>query len=385
MSASDLSVRLNVPAWADLPTHKDPRITDVFAAGLACIDETLPGASLGARDALGLEKGGEQLLFILVDGLGFLPLMENLGHAPTLRSFREEILSIHTIAPSTTAAAITAFGTGREPGATRMVGYSVAQGDHVMNLLAFEGGPDPEAWQECPSFFEGLKGVGVESVVISPHAFASSGLTRAALRGARHHGAMSWQERCDAALRELRAGTRVVYLYWSDVDHAGHAHGVDSWQWTEALELFDEGLGALFRRMPAGVCSILTADHGMVDIDHSQIRDLAEDGALAEGVRLIAGETRAVHVHAKPGSAEVVRRRWAEVLGESAWVLSPEEAGAVMGQGPGLAQIGDAVVFMGGRGGVVDSRTQPQRMREMPGVHGSLTSAEMRIPVLQVS
>lgn len=373
------------PGWADLPGTADPRITDVFAAGLACIDPGLEGADAGARDALGLEGGAEQLLLILVDGLGFVPLMGNLGYAPTLRSFREAIASIHTIAPSTTAAAITAFGTGREPGATRMVGYSVARGDQAMNLLAFEDGPDPVAWQECPTFFERLGRVGVDSAVVSPHSFAGSGLTRAALRGARHVGAMSWEDRCDAALRELRTGTRVVYLYWSDIDHAGHAHGVDSHQWAEALEHFDEGLGRLARRLPSRAAAILTADHGMIDIDRSRVRDLAEDPVLAEGVRLLAGETRALHVHAQEGWGLRVRERWAEELGDEAWVLSPEEAGAVMGEGPGLAELGDAVVFMSGRGGVVDSRTQSAGMIAMPGVHGSLTEAEMRIPVLRLA
>lgn len=375
---------MSAPSWADLPASSDPRITDVFAGALACV-EGMPCADPAAREVLGLETGVEQVLLVLVDGLGHEPLMANLGHAPTLRSLRSEIRSIHTIAPSTTAAAITAFGTGRPPGATRMVGYSVARGDRAMNLLAFEGGPAPEAWQEIPTFFERLAAEGVESAVISPPTFAGSGLTRAALRGARHVGAVKWEDRCDAALRELRRGTPVVYLYWSDVDHAGHGHGVDSWEWTEALEHFDEGLRPLLRRLPGSVRAVLTADHGMIDIDHSAIRDLASDPVLARGVRILAGETRALHVHAEAGEGEAVRNRWAGALGDDAWVLSPEEAGAVIGEGPGLAEIGDAFVFMNGRGGIVDSRVQSAAMIAMPGVHGSLTSAEMRIPLLRLA
>lgn len=373
-----------IPDWADLPGEGDPRLTDVLSGALATL-EGMPCADPAARDALGLEAGADALLVVLVDGLGYAPLMANLGYAPTLRSFRSEIRSIHTIAPSTTAAAITAFGTGALPGATRMVGYSVAHAGRAMNLLAFEGGPAPEAWQERPTLFEELAASGVKSVVISPHSFARSGLTRAALRGARHVGALGWDDRCEAALRELRAGTRIVYLYWSDVDHAGHGHGVDSMAWTSALEFFDEGLGRLLRRLPTGVRTVLTADHGMVDVDRSALRDLASDPVLAEGVALLAGETRALHVHAEPGRGDEVRVRWREALGDGAWVLSPAEAAPILGDGPGLDEIGEALVFMSGRGGVVDSRVQSDQMISMPGVHGSLTPEEMRIPVIQLS
>ncbi len=374
----------SAPGWTDLPADGDPLLTDVVSGALAALDDA-PYGDAGARERLGLDEGASQLLLVLVDGLGYSLLVDHLAHAPTLRAFRSGIARIRTIAPSTTAAAITAFGTGRRPGATRMVGYSVAHEGRAMNLLAFEGGPAPEAWQECPTHFERLAAAGLESVVISPHSFAGSGLTRAALRGARHVGAMSWEDRCAAALRELRRGTRLVYLYWSDIDHAGHAHGIDSAEWSDALELFDEGLGRLLRRLPSGVMTLLTADHGMVAIDPAQLRDLASSPALAREVRLIAGETRALHVHAEAGCSERVRERWTAELGEEAWVLSPEQAAPLLGEGPGLAQIGDAIVFMRGRGGVVDSRVQPAAMIAMPGVHGSLTPEEMGIPLLRLS
>ncbi len=375
---------LIAPEWADLPGPQDLCLTDVLSAGLAAVD----GMSLSderARSALGIEGGAQQLLFILVDGLGYHLLVNSFAYAATLRSFRDEIRAIHTVAPSTTAAAITAFGTGAYPGATRMVGYSVAYEGRAMNLLAFEDGPCPQQWQEVATRFELLAAQGIDSVVISPASFSRSGLTRAALRGARHRGAFSWDERCEAALQELRSGTPLVYLYWSEIDHAGHAHGVASDAWNTALEHFDAGLGRLLTRLPSGVRTVFTADHGMVDVRSSRLHDLAQERVLAEDVELLAGETRALHVHARPGRAEAVRARWQDALGDAAWVLSPDEAGALLGEGPGLSKIGDAIVFMAGREGVVDSRVQSLAMISMPGVHGSLTAEEMRIPVIQLS
>ena len=375
---------LHLPG-ADLPRVGDPLITDVVAGGLATIDPALPGASTQAAASLGMEPGAHQLLLILVDGLGYELIEEYVGHTPTLRRVRGDVRSIHTVVPSTTAAAITAFGTGERPGATNMVGFSVAYRGTVMNLLAMEGGPAPCEWQPVPTYFERLAAVDVASAVVSPARFAGSGLTGAALRGARHVPAETLDERVSAALRELRAGTPVVYLYWSEIDHAGHGSGVGSDSWIANLEEFDAGLARLLRSLPAGVRTVMTADHGMINVDASQIVDVASTPALREGVRIVAGETRAVHVHADAGRADEVEARWRDVLGESAWIVSGEAISALIGAGDGAAVIGDFLVLARGRGGVVDSRTQSASAIAMPGVHGSLTSTEMRIPVVVLS
>ena len=375
---------LHLPG-ADLPRVGDPLITDVVAGGLATIDPALPGASAQAAASLGMETGAHQLLLILVDGLGYELIEEYVGHTPTLRRVRGDVRSIHTVVPSTTAAAITAFGTGERPGATNMVGFSVAYRGTVMNLLAMEGGPAPSEWQPVPTYFERLAAADVASAVVSPARFAGSGLTGAALRGARHEPAETLDERVSAALRELRAGTPVVYLYWSEIDHAGHGSGVGSDSWIANLEEFDAGLARLLRSLPAGVRTVMTADHGMINVDASQIVDVASAPALREGVRIVAGETRAVHVHADAGRADEVEARWRDVLGESAWIVSGEAISALIGAGDGAAVIGDFLVLARGRGGVVDSRTQSASAIAMPGVHGSLTSTEMRIPVVVLS
>ena len=381
---SECALTLDLPG-ADLPAAGDPVITDVIAGALSSIDSALPGASAQAGGALGIEAGVDQVLLILVDGLGYELIQDHLGHTPTLRRVRDDFRSIHTVVPSTTAAAITAFGTGARPGATNMVGFSVAYGGGVMNLLAMEGGPAPTEWQPTPTYFERLAAVGVSSAVISPARFAGSGLTGAALRGARHVPAESLSDRVSAALRELRAGTPVVYLYWSEIDHSGHSHGVASDAWIGQVEQFDAGLSALLRGLPGGVRTVLTADHGMINVERDSIVDVAATPALREGVRIVAGETRAAHVHAQEGRAEEVEARWREALGESAWILSRSQMPALIGDGSGASIIGDLLVLSRGRGGVVDSRTQSASAIAMPGIHGSMTSTEMRIPVVILS
>ncbi len=368
----------------DLPVGDDLCLTDVLGACVAALDAGLPSADDTARRRFEIEPA-PQMLVLLVDGLGWMPLESRFGHAPTLRSHREDTMVIHTVVPSTTAAAITSFATGALPGATRMVGYSVFLDDRVMNLLAFADGIDPAAWQPVDTIFERVGRVGVDSAAVVAPTFVGSGLTRAALRGARHVGAVSWPHRIEAALRELRAGTPLVYLYWSDIDHAGHAHGVGSEEWTTALEEFDAGLSMLLRRLPRGVGCVLTADHGMVDTAPAHLIDLAETPALAEGVEAIAGETRSVHVHAQPGRADAVLDRWREILADRVWIFSRDELPGIVGDGPGASIVGDGLVLMGRRDGIVDSRVQSARSIAQVGVHGSATVDEMRIPVMRLA
>lgn len=384
MNTMDTKGRLR-SEYADLPHEKQLQLTDVFSAALACVDVKLPGTDPHAHHQLSLTSGAKQLLVILVDGLGYYPLTQYFGHAPLLRSFRNDIHSIHTVVPSTTAAAITAFGTGAHPGATQMVGYSVAYRGRVMNLLAFEDGPEVTRWQSVPTHFERLAQAGHEASVIAPASFAGSGLTQAALRGSRHVGAFTLTERIDAALRELRSGQTVVYLYWSDIDHAGHVYGAGSSEWLGAFEEFDGGLAQLLRALPKGVATVMTADHGMVNVAQNDLIDVAQIPGLREDVELIAGETRAVHVHARAGMGARLRERWAEILQDKAWVLGPEEYAELIGPGPGGSVIGDAFVLSRQRFGIVDSRWQSAGAISMVGVHGSLTPEEMRIPVVQLS
>nr|WP_240471076.1 alkaline phosphatase family protein [Schaalia suimastitidis] len=369
---------------AALPDATDFLLTEVFGGAIATIDDALPGALPKRRDDWDLDRG-QQVLLILVDGLGWESLNRHYGHAATLRALRDTTYCAHTVVPSTTAAAITAFATGAQPGATRMVGYSVFDNDALMNLLAFAPDVDPCRWQEVTPHFTALTHAGVTSAVISPPAFANSGLTRAALRGARHVGAVSWEARCQAALAELREGTQVVYLYWSDIDHIGHGRGVASHEWAGALEDFDRGLLTLLRQLPSGVRAVLTADHGMVDVEQRDLVDCAHTAALREGTRVLAGETRAVHVHCEAGHADAVLRRWRDYLGERAWVVTRADLAALMGDGPGLSLVGDFVAFMRQGYGVVDSRTQSAGAISLVGVHGSLTSAEMLIPVIRLA
>ncbi|WP_129338586.1 alkaline phosphatase family protein [Cellulomonas endophytica] len=347
-----------------------------------------------ARAVLGLPTA-ERVCVVLVDGLGHLNLAERSGHAPFLRSLLAGSEPLVSTVPSTTATAMGTFGTGEGPGRTAMLGYTVRDPGtgRLGNLVSWTDLPGPHAWQTVPGVLAGLAAAGVTTTSVGPARFAGSGLTEAALRGAEFVAAEGLDARVDAVARVLRR-PGLAYLYWGEVDKAGHHHGWGSAAWGAALEEVDAGLRALVRRLPAGTLVVVTADHGMVDVDRALRWDAAADPRLAEGVELVAGEPRFLHLHttpAAPGRPDVagaVAARWRDVLGEHAVVAERDAAVEAGWFGPVDAAVrpvvGDVVVAMAGRATVVDPATQSEASLELVGVHGSRTPAEMLVPLLVV-
>jgi hypothetical protein len=328
---------------------------------------------------------------VLVDGLGYDLLRQRSGHAPFLRGLLPAAHRLSAGFPSTTATSMGTFGTGLPPGAHGLVGYEVLVPgqDRLLNELSWDNGPDPRTWQPSATVFERAVADGLAVTRIGPGFFDGSGLTNAALRGGGFTAARSLEARVDAALTAVRASKRaLVYLYWGELDKVGHVHGCQSWEWGDELELIDRSISRLVAGVPSDTSVHITADHGMVDAPHALRIDLAHDGELAGGVRHVGGEARSLQLYCEPGATPDVLATWRERVAERAWILSREEAveqglfGAVSERV--LPRIGDIIVAMRDNFAIVDSRTARPALLALLGLHGSLTPAEMAIPLLQV-
>jgi hypothetical protein len=371
-----------------LPEYDGPSLSGLLPAvadalGVPVADGPVRRAQLGL-------PATHRVCVVLVDGLGYENLVERAGHAPFLRSRLDEVTPLQAGYPSTTAASMGSFGTGTNPGRTGLVGYTVRnpRDGGLANLVSWDGLGPAREWQREPTVFEQLVAHGVTVTTVGPKKFQGSGLTEAALRGGGYRAAESLGDRVDAALRLLRE-PGLVYLYWGDVDKTGHHEGVGSWQWGDQLEAFDGELRRLVRSLPRGASVVLTADHGMVDVDLSRRWDVGSTPVLAADVALVAGEPRALHVHLDDGAdADAAHDRWSDVLGDAAVVLRRDDAVAAGLFGPVADHVrpllGDLVVATTGRATVVDSRTQTPASLTLRGVHGSLTPTEVRVPLLAV-
>jgi hypothetical protein len=126
----------------------------------------------------------------------------------------------------------------------------------------------------------------------------------------------------------------------------------------------------------------------MVDLRPDERVDLADQPELAAGVRLLAGEARARHVHTRRGAAADVLAAWRELLGHAMWVHPREEAIAAGWFGPRVLdrvrpRIGDVVAAAFGPVGVLDRKVDPAQAR-LTGHHGSMTPAEQLVPLIEI-
>lgn len=377
-------------------------LADVLPAVAGALGAPVTGAEAraAALAALGLPPA-PRVLVVLVDGLGEQILRARSGHAPTLRSMlaaspvaglasASSVLDVSY--PSTTATSLASLGTGLLPGAHGMNGYQVRvpSSGALLNELSWEGGPDPRTWQPHPPVFTQVAAAGVDVTRVGPAHFDGSGLTEAALRGGRYRSARTLPDRVDAALSALSATPRsLVYLYWGDVDKTGHTSGVASTAWGTALEEVDEAIAVLVSRLPSDALMVVTADHGMVDVPTSSRTDLAHDAELAAGVELTGGEPRAPMLYCRPGAAGDVAATWRGRFGDDLDVLLREEAQGAGWFGPVaehvLPRIGDVVVAARAPISVHDSRVQRAALADLVGMHGALTDAEVRVPLLTVA
>lgn len=329
----------------------------------------------------------------VVDGLGSHNLAERRGHARFLGSAGSRRDVARTVFPSTTAAALTSMLTGTEPGEHGIVGYStrVPGASAATNQLhGWEtDGLDPRTWQRSRPLFESEAERGRPVFVVSRPDYTGTGFTAATLRGAEFVSAADVRERAAiAADLASRHPGALVYLYTPDLDSAGHRDGWESDRWIDALERVDAAARDLAGAIDPATGVLVTADHGMVDVPARKHVLLGHGDALVDGVEIVGGEPRMLHLYTAPGEQDAVAGRWREREQARAWVMTRDEAIAAGLFGPVAPEvherIGDVLVAARGRFAYYDDRESDKRPQRMVGQHGSLTDEERTVPLLRL-
>ena len=342
------------------------------------------GPDLGFDDTLGLPEA-RRYVVLLVDGMGEQLLREHAHLAPFLSSL-PSVPDVVCGVPSTTVTSLTSLGTGLRAGAHGVVGYTsrVPETGRRFNALAWDQPVDALQWQRHPTVLQRLHEAGLNAASVNESRFEGSGLTLCSQRGAPFHGVSSVWERLDVVADVAEDADRsLVYAYESRLDHAGHAHGSTSQEWRDVLVTVDRETAQLRDLLPDDTVLLVTADHGMVDLPAEGRFDVADRPDLLDGVDLLAGEARFRHLYTARQEREAVAERWRAACGDRAVVRTRDELDDWFGPlAPEVAgRVGDVVVASLGDFGVFSTDDFPLEMR-MKGFHGSVTEAELRIPVL---
>ena len=376
MSTTSLS-----PGFVE-PAYEDRSLGDVLPAVARAlgVDAGLPPTSLVLPEA-------RSYVVFLVDGLGYELLRDHPDQAPFLHSLLGEQPPATAGVPSTTATSLTSLGTALMPGSHGLVGFTtrIPGTDELLNALLWSKAVDAREWQPHPTAFERLAGAGVATTVVNKREFAESGLTIAGQRGAQFVGADKLGERMAAVLAAAGSEPSLTYMYEGDLDWTGHRYGVASTSWQLQLSMVDAAAEQLRETLPPQVRILVVADHGMVDSPATQRIDTDDHPELLDGVALIGGEARFRHLYCRGGAVADVASTWRQVLGQRAEVLTRDEA---IGRGwfgpvePHVRpRLGDVMVAACDDHAVMSTAAFPYETR-LVGLHGSLTSVEMLIPVL---
>jgi hypothetical protein len=362
------------------PAYGDRSLADVLpAVGRALgVDAGLPESSLE------LPGAGSYVVF-LVDGLGYELLRDHPDDAPFLHAHLGAPATVGV--PSTTATSLTSFGTGLVPGSHGVVGFTsrIPGTEDLLNALFWSSKVDAREWQPHRTAFDRLSAAGVHTTVVNKRDFEGSGLTVAGFRGADFVGADRVGERLAAVQAAADRKPALTYLYDGDLDWTGHRYGVASPQWQQQLSMIDAAAEHLRESLPDATRIVVVADHGMVDSPTTSRLDVAEHPELEAGVFLLGGEARFRHLYCRSGAGDDVLAAWRGVLGDRAEVLARDEAIERGWFGPVEAavrpRLGDVVVASRGDFSVMSS-TAFAYETTLVGLHGSLTPAEMLIPVI---
>ncbi len=359
--------------------------------GERALSDVLPSVA----SAIGLEGYANVLqlppasgyVVMLVDGLGWHLLADHADEAPYLSSLMGLWEPLTVGVPATTATSLTSLGTALAPGRHGVVGYTcrIPGTLALLNALKWDAEVDPLVWQPHPTALELMAMQQVEVSVVNKSSFEGSGLTLCSQRGVPFRQADTSPERLATIVDTMTARPCVTYAYESRLDHTGHEHGADSDQWRRRLAAVDDDLLRLRAALPPDVAMLVTGDHGMIDIPSAGRFDVDDEPDLLREVPLFGGEARLRHLYCRAGATDDVAARWRERLGDDALVVTRDAAEAAGWFGDVEPQvrprIGDVLVAGLGEFAVFSSRRFSIEQR-MTGFHGSLSAAEMLVPLL---
>lgn len=321
-----------------------------------------------------------QVVLLVLDGLGWEQLEERRALAPALSALHGG--PITSVAPTTTATALTSLVTGATPSEHGVVGYRVAVGRQVLNVLKWttDGGDaresiPPRRVQTMMPF------LGRSCPVVSRAEFADTGFTDAHLPGVRLVG---WRVASSLAVEiraALGAGEPFVYAYYDGIDKVAHEKGLGE-HYAAELRSVDRLVADILGILPPDAALVVTADHGQVEVLGPPIE---LDAELAEDVVLFSGEGRFRWLHVRDGGIETVAAGCRERYGDVAWVRTRAEMLAEhwLGRSPSpevAGRLGDVALVAREQVAFFDpSDTGELRLVAR---HGSLTSAEMLVPLI---
>jgi hypothetical protein len=321
-----------------------------------------------------------QVVVLVLDGLGWRQFDIRRHLCPTLDSM--EGRPITTVAPSTTATALTSITTGLTPGEHGVVGYRIDIAGEVLNTLRWATASGDARRRIAPDEVQPHRPfLGHAVPVLSRAELEGSAFSEAHLRGSRRAGWRMPSSISVEVAHQLAAGEPLVYAYYDGVDKIAHERGFGPFYDAE-LAVADRLVAEVRAVLVPGSVLVVVADHGQVQVGD---RSSPPTRDVLDLVHHQSGEGRFRWLHARRGAAGDLLAAAVEAHGDSAWVVSVDQMldehwfGPVV-PGPVVGRFGDVALVA--RDAVSFDDPEDSGPFELVCRHGSLTSDEMLVPLL---
>jgi predicted AlkP superfamily pyrophosphatase or phosphodiesterase len=365
-------VRADRPPELVLPDYAGACTSGLVPALVGDPDEAPGWMPSSAIDA-------DQTIVLVLDGLGWHQFRDRLSLMPTLAAMDGQ--PITTVAPSTTATALTSITTGLPPGEHGVMGYRMAIGRDVLNVLRWTTHRGDARQSIPPRSINANDPFGSQRPPIVVRAeFEHSGFTAAHLHNARMVGYRMPSTMVIEVARLARAGEPFIYVYYDGIDKVAHEYGLGE-HYEAELVAVEWMLEYLVDILPPRSALVVTADHGHIEVPE-MVRPHPE---LLSHVDFQSGEARFRWLHAQPGESEALLEAARSHHSDVAWIRSRQECIDEGWFGPvvtpaAAARLGDvALVPFTPIAFEEPTDTGPY---ELVGRHGSLTAEEMLVPLL---
>lgn len=320
-------------------------------------DKALPLDTIGQKENSS-DAQVDVVALIVLDGFGWRFFNHYQKQYPLLRRWNTQGICSKLTAqfPSTTAAQITCMHTGLEVGRSGVYEwfyYEPLVDDIIAPLLTSfardkkmgtlrDVGLDTKLLYPHETVYEELIKDGISSYLLQPSNIAGSCYSQSVCKGCHMEPYHQFAEGVDHFVDLIRKTPpkekRYLMIYFGDIDGAGHHHGLFSPQYEEAvaktIATLEKHLYSQLNDIDKKVALIITADHGMIDINPKTTLYINE--AIPHILPFIkknkvgkpiapAGSCRDFFLHIEEDKLDEVQKYLNNQLEGKAWVVTTKE------------------------------------------------------------
>lgn len=343
----------------------------------------------------------ENIVFLVLDGMGTKILEKHQPRTSLLR--RNMVRSMTTVYPSTTAAAITSFLSGKSPLEHGIFGWTMYFKEYfkLVDFLPLwdttSNEPLPKFYDEIhekmkfKNIFQMIHGVrpDIKQYYVTPENLASSTYTKMAYESAEMFPYQRFESGLEFISKTIKRkdGKKLFYCYNPEPDKSMHRSGVEAEEITQTIKEIEFYLRDFMSDVKdTKTLVIVTADHGMIDV--SETIEANVNAQLWDSLILPTfPEARCiscfVHDEKKEDFLDYMSRHKKDFTCMTRDEFMEKN---IIGMGTPhpriLDMIGDYIVLAHSDKGIVTTYPQSRKINNMIGMHAGITEQEMMVPLI---